>query len=173
VSELTSGRGEIKVEQAFDRDGSRAGHKRFPIARWLLLAAALLWPLAVALSRLALRGAVTSRVQYAGASAGYYLRVARSRLPGLPGRARSSSSSDGASPSPLDADIDRLGSLPAPPGDGKRPSPTRPARPERPVPSAARKAEKAEAAAPAATLGSLLESQRRRRNGPDDEAADP
>ena len=159
VSEQTAGRGEIEITQAFDRDGSHAGRKRFPIARWLLLAAALLWPVAVALSRLALRGSVASRVQYAGASAGWYLRVAKSKLPTLPGRARPSEGSSATEVSPLDTHV------PRPPA-----APERPTRPVRPAPAARR--EKAEAAAPAATLGSLLASQRKRRSGNGDEEDD-
>ena len=153
VSELTGGRGEIQVSQAFDRDGSEAGHKRFPIARWLLVLAALLWPVAVALSRLALRGALSSRVRYAGASAGWYVRVARSRLPSLPARGGSGSGSSSTPASPLD-------------GDAPPPRSDRPARPERPTPPRTPEPKKAE---PAASLGSLLESQRRRRSDTDPE----
>jgi hypothetical protein len=164
VSELTGGRGEITVDRAFDRDGSEAGRKRYPLARWLLVLAALLWPVAVALSRLALRGAVATRVRYAGASAGWHLKVARSRLPRLPGRDRGAPAETPASP--LDADADGLLSRPGPVA-GRSAAPPRPERPAAP-----RAGEKASAGAPAATLGSLLESQRRRRQGPTD-ADDP
>lgn len=164
VSELTTGRGEIQVTQAFDRDGSNAGTKRFPVGRWLLVLAALMWPLAVALSRLALRGAVAGRVRYTGASVGWYLRVFRSRLPELPGRSGRAPADVSPSPSLLDAD--------AATGDGssgrrsKAGRRSAGSRPERPA--AAGKAKKDEVAAPAATLGSLLASQRRRRDGDPD-----
>ena len=134
VSQRSEGRGEITPEQAFDKDKLHAGHHRVELARWLLLLAALLWPVAVALSRLVLRGSVAGRVRYAGASAAWYLKVARTRLPGLPAR--------------------------------KAEAPSPPPRPAPPAPVATER-EKVEAAAPSATLGSLLESQRQRRDGQD------
>jgi Mg-chelatase subunit ChlD len=66
VSSLTGGRGAIRPEQAFSPTGLRAGRGRVPLAGWLLLLAALLWPVAVALSRVALHGAATSAVRSGG-----------------------------------------------------------------------------------------------------------
>ena len=63
VSTLTDGRGSITPEQAFDADGLVAGKGRIPLAGWLLLAAALLWPVAVALSRLAFHGSAAAAVR--------------------------------------------------------------------------------------------------------------
>ncbi|MGH9113981.1 MAG: VWA domain-containing protein, partial [Acidimicrobiales bacterium] len=143
VSQRTAGRGEIDPGQAFDRDGLEAGRSRIPLTGWLLLAAALLWPLAVAVSRLALRGSVATQARYAGATALWWLRRARSRLPALPGRNRA------AGPAP----------------DAER---ERPARPERSAPTGSGGASPKGNPQPAATLGSLLESQRRRRSGADD-----
>jgi Mg-chelatase subunit ChlD len=142
VSELTGGRGEIEPGQAFDPEGLRSGRQRVPLARWLLVAAALLWPLAVALSRLVLRGTVTAQLRHGGAIAAWWLRA---HLPSRP-----------------------VGQTPA----DRRERPSRPSRPSRPPESAPTGADRAKQrqAAPAASLGTLLESQRRRRQGPDDDA---
>src|SRR5207244_363909 len=56
LSRLAGGRGAIGPAQSFDVRGLPAGHGRVPLAGWLLLAAALLWPVDVALRRLALHG---------------------------------------------------------------------------------------------------------------------
>ena len=58
LSARTGGRGAIAAKAAFDRDGLRAGRARTPLTGLLLLLAALAWPVAVALSRLSLRGSV-------------------------------------------------------------------------------------------------------------------
>jgi len=55
VSRLSGGRGAITTARAFDRDGLPRGRGRIELAGWLLLLAALLWPLDVALRRLTLR----------------------------------------------------------------------------------------------------------------------
>jgi von Willebrand factor type A domain/Putative glutamine amidotransferase len=151
VSELTGGRGEIKAEDAFDPTGLSSGRSRVPLARWFLLLAALLWPLAVALSRLVLRGRVTTQLAYASATATWWLRTHAPSLPSLPGRSEKAPRSPTvpSTPSPID---------PTPP----IPRPTKPARPPEP------NEEKAETQAPVATLGSLLASQRRRRTTTDD-----
>ena len=54
ISRATGGRGEIEAAQAFDPDGLEAGVSRTSFRWWFLLAAALLWPLDVALRRLRL-----------------------------------------------------------------------------------------------------------------------
>jgi hypothetical protein len=63
LSQITGGRGAIAPPRAFDRAGLRAGQGRFPLTGWFLLAAALLWPVAVTLSRLALHGAAAAAVR--------------------------------------------------------------------------------------------------------------
>lgn len=142
VSERTGGRGEIDAAQAFDRDGLRPGRSRIPLAGWLLLAAALLWPVAVATSRLALAGSAARQVRYAGATAVWWLRE---RLPALPGR---SAGTDGS------AESGRQRSE-----RPERPEPPRPTRPER---------EPAEETPQVAdSLGALLASKRRRAEGDD------
>jgi Mg-chelatase subunit ChlD/uncharacterized membrane protein len=55
LSRATGGRGAIKAAQAFDAAGLPAGRGRVALAGWLLLLAALAWPVDVALRRLALR----------------------------------------------------------------------------------------------------------------------
>jgi hypothetical protein len=57
VSRLAGGRGAIAPGAAFDGAGLPAGRGLIPLTGWLLLVAALLWPLVVALGRLALNGA--------------------------------------------------------------------------------------------------------------------
>ena len=159
ISDLTRGRGAIAPEDAFDPDGLQSGRSRWPLARWLVLAAALLWPLAVAVSRLALRGSVAAQARYAGATALWFVRgrLPRPSLPSLPGR---------RSDRPQEATKRRSGA-----GRGEPPP-----RPERPVVVQARSEERErrarEAAAPAATLGTLLSSQRRRRGVVGDENGD-
>ncbi|MBA2280320.1 MAG: VWA domain-containing protein, partial [Acidimicrobiia bacterium] len=56
LSTATNGRGAITTQQAFDAADLAAGRSRVDLAPWLVLLACLLWPLAVAVSRLNLRG---------------------------------------------------------------------------------------------------------------------
>ena len=81
LSAITDGRGEIEAGEAFDAADLEAGRGSVALAGWLLLAAALLWPVAVALSRLPLSAA--GPVAGRGASA---LRRRLPRLPPFPGR---------------------------------------------------------------------------------------
>jgi Mg-chelatase subunit ChlD len=135
ISDATHGRGAIKPAQAFDTADLRAGRSRTPLAGWFLVAAALLWPMAVALSRLALWGAVTQRLAYARSSVWYELRR---RMPSRPGRAE-----------------------------------PRPVKPERAGPSRReRRAAREQPRPPEGSLGSLLDSQRRRRGGDEPPDAD-
>ena len=85
VSSLSGGRGAIEPAAAFDAGELQAGKGRIPLSGWMLLTAALLWPLAVALSRVALHGSGVAAVRTSGR------RVAgavRSRLPARPGHER-------------------------------------------------------------------------------------
>jgi Mg-chelatase subunit ChlD/uncharacterized membrane protein len=83
LSKLTGGRGAIEPEAAFAPADLRAGHSRVELAGWFLLAAALLWPIAVAASRLALRGALAGATR---TGAGRVVNGLRTRLPAWPGR---------------------------------------------------------------------------------------
>lgn len=56
VSLQTGGRGVIRPRQAFDAAGLTAGRDRVDLRTWLLIAALVLWPFAVALSRIRRRG---------------------------------------------------------------------------------------------------------------------
>jgi Mg-chelatase subunit ChlD len=60
VADATGGRGAIESAQAFDEADLDAGRATVDLAPWFVLAACVLWPLAVALSRLNLRGAAIS-----------------------------------------------------------------------------------------------------------------
>ena len=83
ISARTGGRGPIEPVEAFDSEGLTAGTRRVPLTGWLLLAAAVCWPIAVALSRLSLRGAtVTASARTVG---GRLARRVRARLPSRPG----------------------------------------------------------------------------------------
>ncbi len=85
VSDLSGGRGSIGVDAAFEVADLPAGRGRIPLAGWMLLAAALLWPLAVALSRVALHGSGVAAVRDRSR------RVAgavRARIPARPGHER-------------------------------------------------------------------------------------
>ena len=66
-STLTNGRGEIEANQTFVGAGLKPGVLRWDLRGPLLLLATLLWPLAVALSRLSLRGADLATSAGAGA----------------------------------------------------------------------------------------------------------
>lgn len=98
MSARTGGRGAITPEEAFDAEGLRSGRRSTSIAGWLLLAAALLWPIAVTASRLSLRRPVPAA---AGASGGLLHRLTgrlRASLPAAPGRERQARSSGPAPP---------------------------------------------------------------------------
>ena len=57
LSRLSSGRGAIEAAAAFDAESLAAGHARRALTGWLLLLAALLWPLDCALRRLSFSAA--------------------------------------------------------------------------------------------------------------------
>lgn len=85
VSSLSGGRGAIEPARAFDVGNLRAGRARIPLAAWLLLAAALLWPVAVALSRVALHGSGTAAVRSGGRR---MANAVVARIPARPGHER-------------------------------------------------------------------------------------
>lgn len=139
LSATTDGRGPIEPEQAFDAAGLRPGRARIPLAGWLLLAAALAWPIGVAVSRLALRGAAAAAVQRRAAWVGWAARSTVARMPARPGRRA--------------------------PASPPRPPP----KPERPVPERVRQRDEKAAAVAAkqtATVGRLLDRKREARGEP-------
>jgi Ca-activated chloride channel family protein len=85
VSSLAGGRGAIEAARAFDVGELQAGKGRIPLAGWMLLAAALLWPVAVALSRVALHGSGAAAVRTGGRRV---VGAVRSRIPARPGHER-------------------------------------------------------------------------------------
>jgi Mg-chelatase subunit ChlD len=131
VSDLSGGRGAIAPEQAFASEGLRAGRGRIPLAGWFLLAAALLWPVAVALSRVALHGAAVAALR---SGRGRVVEAVRRRLPRI-----------GSPPS---------STTPAPP---RRPGPERD---QRPVKTKTKTKTPAAVAAPPPTIDRLLKRKR-------------
>ena len=130
ISALANGRGEISPVQAFDSDGLVAGYRRLMLAGPFLLLASLLWPVAILLSRLSIRGATV-----AGARAGVS-RIGRRLKATLPSIAHDPPTR--RRPRLVRHD-GRLG--PSPPRPRQRPRRNRrrrpPALPARPVPSPA------------------------------------
>jgi len=150
LSTTTGGRGLIEPGQAFDAAGVPAGHQRIVLAGWLLLLAALAWPVAVAASRLARKGWLAPAVAD-GARRG--VSRFRAALPGGPTAARTTSAPTKAS------------TTTAPTEPARSVKPLRPSRAERRgyVDSETEARRKADAAPPA-TLEHLL----RRKRGDDD-----
>ncbi len=83
LSTESGGRGEIQPTQAWDTEGLTSGFRRLALAGPFLLLAALLWPLAVALSRLSLRGATVAGARSGLATAGRRVRTSLPRLGSL------------------------------------------------------------------------------------------
>lgn len=112
LSAATGGRGAISAAQAFDDADLRAGRTRVDLAPWFVLAACVLWPLAVAASRLNLRGtAVAATARHGIALAGWAL-----------GRLR---------PTAVDEVGERRARPPKP--ERERPLPEAPSRPDTPA----------------------------------------
>jgi hypothetical protein len=80
LSTVTEGRGEIAPDQAWDAEGLTAGFRNLALAGPFLLIAALLWPIAVALSRLSMRGATLAGAAAGMATARRRVRAALPRL---------------------------------------------------------------------------------------------
>lgn len=155
ISDRTGGRGAIEPTEAFDREGLVAGIRSMALAGWLLLVAALVWPIAVALSRLSLTGS-TPLGSVRSAGAGLTERV-RASMPSRPGREPTRHGPAASPPA-------RPSSSPAPPpvpGSSRSAQPA--GEPSAPPSGAAPPAEPS-----SSTLGSLLDAQRRRRPRPDD-----
>ena len=85
VSALAGGRGAIEPAAAFDGTDLPVGHGRVALAGWMLLAAALLFPVAVALSRVALHGSGVAALQKGRRR---LVDEVKSRLPARPGHDR-------------------------------------------------------------------------------------
>lgn len=89
LSELAGGRGSIEAAAAFDTESLSKGHGRRTLTGWLLLLAALLWPLDCALRRLSFT-AVAPRAMAAKVGSNLKARIPRlprvDRLPGAKSR---------------------------------------------------------------------------------------
>jgi len=83
LADATGGRSEIAPLDAWERDGVQAGERLLALLPSLLLAAALLWPVAVALSRLSVRGATVAGARAVVAAGG---RALRGLVPAVGGR---------------------------------------------------------------------------------------
>ena len=83
ISARTDGRGAIGAGDAFDPSGLTDGRRSISLTGWLLVLAAVLWPVAVALSRLTLR---RPALPAPGASGSRVAGRIADRLPTLPGR---------------------------------------------------------------------------------------
>ena len=80
ASTATGGRGEIEALQAWDTGGLHAGSRVWELTLPFLLLAAFLWPIAVALSRLSLRGATVQGAREGLAATRRRMRAALPRL---------------------------------------------------------------------------------------------
>lgn len=156
ASTRTGGRGEITAEQFFDSGGLEPGRRAVDLTPWLLLLAALLWPAAVAVSRLRFTsapevrpvGGVVGRVGDALESIRRTRSTGRSdHRPPEPSPPASPTSTTGPDPSPP---------APSPPAPSPGPAPSSgPAPSDGPPPTTSG----------ASSLDSLLEAKRRRRDG--------
>jgi uncharacterized membrane protein len=140
LSTVSGGRGEITPTAAFDTAGLRAGFTRLALVGPFLLLAALLWPIAVALSRLSLRGATIAGARAGMASATRRVRTSLPRLgapdpSNLPApqptrSARRDQATDGAtaaSPPTAEPATSPTGPRPTPPESAPKPAATKPA----------------------------------------------
>jgi len=157
LAETSGGRAGITAEQAWDPSGLTRGSRLVRLVGPLLLAAALLWPLAVVLSRVSLRGATV-----AGA-----LRAAAGGVRGLGQRARRTVPKIGG----LDPDAVPNPRAAGPPREVIRP-PTPDVAPSRPVPGEPLRTPPAAPPPPpppppvtGSTVDDLLAAKRNRRAG--------
>ena len=165
LSTISGGRGEIEPTAAFDTAGLRAGSTRMALVGPFLLLAALLWPIAVALSRLSLRGATVAGARSVLSTAGRRVRASLPRLvapdpSNTPTRRPPTARSAPARSVPVQ-------SAPAQPA----PAMSEPA----PAPPPARPAPAKPAAGQTATVNELLARKRQRQQGgggPTDETSD-
>jgi hypothetical protein len=102
ISKLSGGRGNIEPAKAFEAAGLPAGHGNRSVAVWLLLLAALLWPIDVALRRIALGGTGVVAMRNAFAKARRFeWRSFKPRLPARAGGGNGNGNGNGAAPIPV------------------------------------------------------------------------
>ena len=160
ASTRTGGRGAITAEQAFDAEGLEPGRRALDLTPWLLLLAALLWPVAVAVSRLRFpTGPDAQRSITAAGRVGGALETLRRQRSATVRGAQPAGSPDpapSASPSttPASTTPDSTGPAPTAPASTTPP----------PVAPAAPAGTGGESTSPTgSSLESLLEAKRRRR----------
>src|SRR5581483_11116327 len=133
LSELAGGRGPIEPATAFDTESLSKGHGRRTLTGWLLLLAALLWPLDCALRRLSFTAAAPLAL---AARVGSGLKA---KIPGLPRVDRLPHGKRAPRSKPAKAPARPQPPTGSPPASGEPPTspPTSPPEPEpTPVPSA-------------------------------------
>lgn len=154
ISVRTGGRGSITPTQAFERGELDAGRRAVDLRWWLLLLAALLWPLTLAVSRLRRTAGPDALVRLDSlGSVGSAVEGLRRGRTNRAGRSPSSEPSVGP---PQHPPTDPPSSPPPAPPAASPPSATAP-----PGPPAQGAGEGVDGASP---LDSLLEAKRRRRN---------
>lgn len=155
LATTTGGRTDVTPAQVWDANGLAAGHRLISLLVWLLLAAALLWPLAVVLSRLSVRGATATGARH---GAGNTARKLRALVPKLGG------------PDPGSGDAVVRRSRPAPTAEPTESTPAdEPTTAKGPTtnttssPQAQPDAESASAPTSSSTVSSLLDKKHHRR----------
>ncbi len=167
ASTRAGGRGEIDAAQFFDAEGLEPGRRAVDLAPWLLALAALLWPVAVAVSRLRFTSAPEARpsVGVAGRLGGALGHIRRARSSGSSDAPSDAGPSGATVPTQVGAPSERaspVAPVPTPSPSGvSEPSSTSPAPPPPPSPEPPA----SESPTPgASSLESLLEAKRRRRD---------
>ncbi len=181
IAATSGGRDDIAPAQAFDTAGLHAGTRPLALAGPFLLAAALLWPLAVALSRLSVRGATVAGARAGLGSTWTRWRAAMPRLgapdpdntlgarrtrPGPPRPPRPDEPSQPAQPAqPAQPSQPSQPAEPAqPPAPSVRPAGAPPSGPRPPSPPDTRPTSRADPTTPA-SLTDLVAQKRQRRAG--------
>ena len=157
LSTQTGGRGLIRATQAFDADGLTPGNHRVDLRRRLLLAAALLWPMTIAMSRLRRSGAATvveSLRQRTGLDEVTSFITARRAKGAVPPAATANPGPP--RPDPMSPGAPAKSPPPAAPSDRAVAPPRPEAKPKAPKPQAGSGSD--------STLDSLLAAKRRRRD---------
>ena len=166
ASTRTGGRGEITVEQFFDPGGLEPGRRAVDLTPWLLVLAALLWPVAVAVSRLRFTSAPevhSTATGVVGRVGGALESIRRTRSGGQPAHPSSGAGAGDpaqAGASVADTSSEAVSPTAAPPAPVPAPAPS-----AAPSPAPSSPAPSGPAAPGGSSLDSLLDAKRRRRDG--------
>lgn len=173
IALTTGGRLDPGPAAVWDRAGLADASRPVEILGWLLLAAALLWPLAVVLSRLSLRGASLAGATAATGARLRALATPRRDAENLPGVRRPRPPSPDAPPlsspessaAPSASTPESSPAASPKPTDAARPATSRPQPTPTRSPTAAAAPPKSPAAPSTDTVGGLLAGKRRRQDG--------